>query len=162
MLYLIKEFGKENKEYLKIGKADNINKRIQQYNTDCAEFELIDSFEGSLPEEGLLHSFLDKYKVKGEWMEYNEEIILLWKLYKEIRPKIRESILQHENYIEKSWYDTQVEYYKSKTEEYKKVLEERENLLYKQQDLIEKLCNKYEEQIDILKNHIKTLQENNV
>jgi len=64
-------------------------------------------------------------------MEYNEEIILLWKLYKEIRPKIRESILQHENYIEKSWYDTQVEYYKSKTEEYKKVLEERENLLYK-------------------------------
>jgi len=28
MLYLIKEFGKENKEYLKIGKADNINKRI--------------------------------------------------------------------------------------------------------------------------------------
>jgi hypothetical protein len=28
MLYLIKEFGKENKEYLKIGKADNVNKRI--------------------------------------------------------------------------------------------------------------------------------------
>jgi len=28
MLYLIKEYGKNNKEYLKIGKADNVNKRI--------------------------------------------------------------------------------------------------------------------------------------
>lgn len=94
MLYLIKEFGKENKEYLKIGKADNINKRMQQYNTDCAEFELIDSFEGSLPEEGLLHSFLNKYKVKGEWMEYNEEIILLWKLYKEMKVFFNMKIIQ--------------------------------------------------------------------
>ena len=39
-------------------------------------------------------------------MEYNEEILLLWKLYKEIRPKVKESILQHEHYIERSWYDT--------------------------------------------------------
>jgi hypothetical protein len=29
MLYLIKEYGKNNKEYLKIGKADNVYKRIQ-------------------------------------------------------------------------------------------------------------------------------------
>lgn len=142
MLYLIKEYGKNNKEYLKIGKADNVNKRIQQYNTNCAEFELIDIFEGSIPEESLLHSFLEKYKIKGEWMEYNEEILLLWKLYKEIRPKIRESILQHENYIERSWYDTQLEYYKPKIKEYEKLLKEREELLYKQQDLIEKLYNK--------------------
>ena len=158
MLYLIKEYGKENKEYLKIGKADNVNKRMQQYNTNCAEFELIDTFEGSVPEESLLHSFLDKYKIKGEWMEYNEEILLLWKLYKELRPKIRESILQHEHYIERSWYDTQIAYYEPKIEEYKKLLKEREELLYKQQDLLEKLCNKYEEQINILKETIKTYQ----
>jgi hypothetical protein len=132
MLYLIKEYGKNNKEYLKIGKADNVNKRIQQYNTDCAEFELIDTFEGSIPDESLLHSFLEKYKIKGEWMEYNEEILLLWKLYKELRPKIRESILQHENYIERSWYDTQLEYYESKIKEYKNILEERGELLNKQ------------------------------
>jgi len=106
MLYLIKEYGRNNKEYLKIGKADNVDKRIQQYNTNCADFELIDTFEGSLPEENLLHSFLEKYKVKGEWMEYNEEILLLWKLYKEIRPKVKESILQHEHYIERNWYNT--------------------------------------------------------
>ena len=154
MLYLIKEYGKNGKEYLKIGKADNVNKRIQQYNTNCAEFELIDTFEGSIPEESLLHSFLEKYKIKGEWMEYNEEILLLWKLYKELRPKIRESILQHEHYIEGSWYDTQLEYYESKIKEYEK-------LLNKQQDLIEKLCNKYEEQISILKETIKTYQNKN-
>lgn len=158
MLYLIKEYGKNNREYLKIGKADDVNKRMQQYNTNCAEFELIDTFEGSLPEETLLHSFLDKYIIKGEWMEYNEEILLLWKLYKEIRPKVRESILQHENYIEKSWYDTQLEYYEPKIKEYEKLLKEREELLYKQQDLIEKLCNKYEEQISILNETIKTYQ----
>ena len=128
MLYLIKEFGKENKEYLKIGKADNINKRMQQYNTDCAEFELIDVFEGSLPEENLLHTILNKYKVKGEWMEYNEEIILLWKLYKELRPKVRESILQHENYIEKSWYDTQLNYYEDLIKQYKIKLEHYKNI----------------------------------
>ena len=158
MLYLIKEYGRNNKEYLKIGKADNVDKRIQQYNTNCADFELIDTFEGSLPEESLLHSFLEKYKVKGEWMEYNEEILLLWKLYKELRPKIRESILQHEHYIERSWYDTQLKYYEPKIKEYEKLLKEREELLYKQQDLIEKLCNKYEEQISILKETIKTYQ----
>lgn len=158
MLYLIKEYGKNNKEYLKIGKADNINKRIQQYNTNCAEFELIDTFEGSIPEESLLHSFLDKYIIKGEWMEYNEEILLLWKLYKEIRPKVKESILQYGNYIERSWYNTQLEYYESKIKEYEKLLKKREELLYKQQDLIEKLCNKYEEQISILKETIKTYQ----
>lgn len=152
MLYLIKEYGKNNKEYLKIGKADNIDKRIQQYNTNCAEFELIDSFEGSIPEESLLHSFLEKYKIKGEWMEYNEEILLLWKLYKEIRPKVKESILQHEHYIERSWYDTQVEYYESKFKEYK-------NLLLKQNNLTEKLCEKYDEQINILKETIKAYQE---
>ena len=64
MLYLIKEYGRNNKEYLKIGKADNVNKRIQQYNTNCAEFELIDTFEGSLPEENLLYSFLKKIQNK--------------------------------------------------------------------------------------------------
>lgn len=155
MLYLIKEYGKNNKEYLKIGKADNVNKRIQQYNTNCAEFELIDTFEGSLPEESLLHSFLDKYKIKGEWMEYNDEILLLWKLYKEIRPKVKESILQHEHYIEKSWYNTQVEYYESK-------LKEATNLTLKQNSITEKLCNKYEEQINILKEHLKIYQEKEI
>ena len=159
MLYLIKEFGRNNKEYLKIGKADNVNKRIQQYNTNCAEFELIDTFEGSIPEESLLHSFLEKYKIKGEWMEYNEEILLLWKLYKELRPKIRESIIQHEHYIERSWYDTKLEYYESKIKEYKNILKERENLLSKYHNLTKELCNKYEEQISILKERIKISSE---
>ena len=159
MLYLIKQYGKNSKEYLKIGKADNVNKRIQQYNTNCAEFELIDTFEGSIPEESLLHSFLEKYKIKGEWMEYNEEILLLWKLYKELRPKIRESILQHEHYVERSQYDTQLEYYESKIKEYKNILKEREDLLSKYSNLTTELCNKYEERINILEEKIKISQK---
>ncbi len=117
MLYLIKEYGKNNKEYLKIGKAHDVNKRIQQYNTNCAEFELIDTFEGSLPEESLLHSFLEKYKIRGEWMEYNNEILLLWKLYKEIRPKIKESILATGEFVEEELYNSQINYYQNKIEE---------------------------------------------
>lgn len=116
MLYLIKEYGKNNKEYLKIGKAHDVNKRMQQYNTNCAEFELIDTFEGSLPEESLLHSFLEKYKIKGEWMEYNDEILLLWKLYKEIRPKVKESILATGEFVEEELYNSQINYYKDKVE----------------------------------------------
>ena len=88
-------------------------------------------------------------------MEYNDEILLLWKLYKEIRPKIRECILQHEHYIDRSWYDTQVEYYESKLKEYNE-------LLLRQNNLTEKLCNKYEEQINILKEHLKIYQEKEV
>ena len=122
MLYLIKEYGGKIIK-IKIGKADNINKRMQQYNTDCAEFELIDTFEGSIPEENLLHSFLEKYKVKGEWMEYNEEIFLLWKLYKELRPKVKETILQHEHYVTENQYNTQIKYYKDLENQYKEKLE---------------------------------------
>ena len=151
MLYLIKEYGKNNKEYLKIGKADNVNKRIQQYNTDCAEFELIDTFEGSLPEESLLHSFLEKYKIKGEWMEYNEEILLLWKLYKELRPKIKESIFQYEQYVSKDKYNSEIEKYKSK---YIKC----NDLLLQYQELTPKLCSNYAQIIVQLKERITELE----
>ena len=152
MLYLIKEYGKNNKEYLKIGKADNVNKRIQQYNTNCAEFELIDTFEGSLPEETLLHSLLEKYKIKGEWMQYDEEIFLLWKLYKELRPKIKESIFQHEQYVSKDKYNSEIEKYKSK---YIKC----NDLLLQYQELIPKLCNNYAQIIVQLKEKIAELEK---
>lgn len=160
MLYLIKEYGRNNKEYLKIGKADNVDKRIQQYNTNCADFELIDTFEGSLPEESLLHSFLEKYKVKGEWMEYNEEILLLWKLYKEIRPKIKENILTTGEYIRKEFYDTQSKYYEEKIKEYKNEIYELKNYLTKY-DNLEKRINEipdiYSECLELLKYTLKII-----
>lgn len=154
MLYLIKEYGKNNKEYLKIGKADNVNKRIQQYNTNCAEFELIDTFEGSIPEESLLHSFLEKYKIKGEWMEYNDEILLLWKLYKEIRPKIKENIITTGEYIRKEFYDTQIEYYKNKIEEIEdKIKYLKDNYLEK----VLKFSQLYDESSDLLQFILKII-----
>ena len=91
MLYLIKEYGKE-KEYLKIGKADSIDNRIKQYDTHCAEFEVLDTFEGNTKEEKLLHTLLEDYTVKGEWMEYSEEILSLWKMYKHLYPIIKKSV----------------------------------------------------------------------
>lgn len=152
MLYLIKEFGRKNKEYLKIGKANNVDKRMQQYSTDCAEFELIDTFEGNLPEEALLHSLLEKYKIKGEWMKYDEEILLLWKLYKEIRPKIKESLLQYEQYISKDKYIFEIEKYKSKYIECN-------DLLSKYQELTPELCEKYDQIIAQLKEKIAELEK---
>ena len=160
MLYLIKEYGKNNKEYLKIGKADNVNKRIQQYNTNCAEFELIDTFEGSLPEESLLHSFLEKYKIKGEWMEYNDEILLLWKLYKEIRPKIKENIITTGEYIRKEFYDTQTKYYEEKIEEYKNEIYELKDCFNRYGDLekkIDEIPDTYSECLELLKFTLKII-----
>lgn len=153
MLYLIKEFGKNNKEYLKIGKADNIKNRIQQYNTNCAEFELIDTFEGSVPEENLLHSLLKKYIIKGEWMEYNEEILLMWKLYKELRPKIRECILQYEGYSTKEWLEQTEQYYKNKIEDYQEIIKTQRELIKQLKDICYTLMS--EEQ----KNKLKVLLE---
>lgn len=160
MLYLIKEYGRNNKEYLKIGKADNVDKRIQQYNTNCADFELIDTFEGSLPEENLLHSFLEKYKVKGEWMEYNDEILLLWKLYKKIRPKIKENIITTGEYIKKEFYDNQIKYYEDKIKEYKNTIHELQDCFNRYNNLekrIDDIPDTYLECLELLKFTLKII-----
>lgn len=105
MLYLIKEYGKE-KEYLKIGKADSIDNRIKQYDTHCAEFEVLDTFEGNTKEEKLLHTLLEDYTVKGEWMEYSEEILSLWKMYKHLYPIIKNSVPPQIKEVYPSDYET--------------------------------------------------------
>ena len=88
MLYLIKQYGK-NREFLKIGYSKNIEDRLKQYNTHSAETKLIDTFEGTQKEEAILQSILSKYIIHNEWMEYNDEIINLWKLYKVLYPELK-------------------------------------------------------------------------
>ena len=65
-------------------------------------------------------------------MEYNEEILLLWKLYKELRPKIKENILTTGEYIKKEFYDAQMKYYENKIEEIQNNIEYlKEDLSYR-------------------------------
>lgn len=81
MLYLIKEYGKEN-QYLKIGSSDNLKNRFKQYNTCCAEYEVLDTFEGSYEEESILRNVFKDLIVRNEWMLYDEKIISMWNGYK--------------------------------------------------------------------------------
>lgn len=85
-------------------------------------------------------------------MKYDEEILLLWKLYKEIRPKIKESLLQYEQYVSKDKYNFEIEKYKSKYIECN-------DLLLEYQELTPKLCNKYDQIIAQLKEEIAELKE---
>ena len=81
MLYLIKQFGKENK-YLKIGSSDNLKNRFKQYNTHCAEYEILDTFEGTSEEESILRNIFKDLLTRNEWMLYDEKIISMWNGYK--------------------------------------------------------------------------------
>lgn len=80
MLYLIKEFGKEN-TYLKIGYTQNLKERLKAYNTHSAEFELINSTEGDQDLESFSHKLLTNYNIKGEW--FKEDPVVVWELTKQ-------------------------------------------------------------------------------
>lgn len=82
MLYLIKEFGKEN-VYLKIGYTQNLEERLKAYNTHSAEFELIDSMEGDQDLESFSHKLLISYNIKGEWFKEDPMVYYVWELTKQ-------------------------------------------------------------------------------
>ena len=82
MLYLIEQYGNEGRKYLKIGSSGDIDKRIKQYDTHCAEFKVLDTFNGGGQQERLLQKVLSKYVSKNEFMTYDENIIETWKIYK--------------------------------------------------------------------------------
>ena len=88
MLYLIKEYGK-NKTYLKIGYTQNLEERLKAYNTHSAEFELVNSMEGSQELETFAHKLLADYNIKGEWVKEDPMVYYVWELTKQ-EYKIRE------------------------------------------------------------------------
>lgn len=82
MLYLIKEFGKEN-VYLKIGYTQNLEERLKAYNTHSAEFELVNSMEGGPELESFAHKLLTEYNIKGEWFKEDPMVYYVWELTKQ-------------------------------------------------------------------------------
>ena len=67
--YLVRSFN----NYYKIGKTNNIRKRLKQLETSNPEIELVgvsDEFS-----EEFLHKKFKKYRVKGEWFIFDDSII---------------------------------------------------------------------------------------
>lgn len=85
MLYLI-----ESGNFYKIGYAKDIKQRLKAYNTHNPNFNLIDYMEGDVQDEHTLHELCIDYKEKLEWFTKCPEILLIWKTYKKIIPKITE------------------------------------------------------------------------
>lgn len=88
MLYLIEQYGNEGRKYLKIGSSGDIDKRMKQYSTHCAEFKILDTFQGNDQQEHILQKLLNKYVFKNEFMIYNESIIETWNIYKTLYEKL--------------------------------------------------------------------------
>lgn len=76
MLYLI-----ESSNYIKIGYAKDVDKRIKQYETHNPKFNLIDATIGDLTDEAELHRNLKPYKYKNEWFYFNKDVIIIWLNY---------------------------------------------------------------------------------
>lgn len=132
MLYLIEQYGDEERKYLKIGSSGDIDKRIKQYDTHCAEFKVLDTFEGSGEQEHMLQKLLIKYVFKNKFMTYNESIIETWNIYKTLYEKISQT--------------------------YEKKLKEKDKKIFEMEDEIEEMTKKVEK-YKILSNYYKKLQE---
>lgn len=129
MLYLIKQYGR-NTTYLKIGYTQNLQERLKAYNTHNAEFELVNSMEGSQELETFAHKLLLEYNIKGEWFKEDPMVYYVWELTKQ-EYKIRDQenkIDKQEKTIKelKGSFDElskDLLYYKEKYEELKAKLE---------------------------------------
>lgn len=73
MVYLIAD---TERKYCKIGKSINPKERLGGIQTSSPlDLEIICTKEGSTNEEGYLHKKFQKYHIRGEWFQYNEEIV---------------------------------------------------------------------------------------
>lgn len=134
MLYLIEQYGDKGKKYLKIGSSRDIDKRIKQYSTHCAEFKVLDTFQGNDQEEHMLQKVLIQYIFKNEFMVYDESIIETWKIYKTLYEKINQM--------------------------YEKKLKEKDKKIFEMEDQIDNLSKQLKEQKNLIryyKKFVKTL-----
>ena len=132
MLYLIEQYGDKGRKYLKIGSSGDIDKRMKQYDTHCAEFKILDTFQGSGEQEHMLQKLLIRYVFKNEFMVYDESVIETWNAYKILYEKLNQT--------------------------FEKKLKEKDKKIFKMEDEIEDLT-KQIEKYKILVNHYKRLQE---
>lgn len=71
MIYLLR-----NNNFLKIGFAKDVQRRMKCYNTCSFGYQLLDVRDGDKQVEKLLHKMFRKYQVAKEWFEDNNYIIL--------------------------------------------------------------------------------------
>lgn len=76
MIYLI-----EDRDYLKIGYAEDVNKRIKQYKTHSLYPKLIKTKIGTVEDEKNLHQLCGQYWVSGEWFKNCPEILDIFNKY---------------------------------------------------------------------------------
>jgi hypothetical protein len=72
-------------KYFKIGKTNNLKKRVKQFRTSNIDIKLVAykySFD-AIKEEKFLHKIFSKYKIEYEWFKFNNiyEFSKLWLLY---------------------------------------------------------------------------------
>lgn len=70
MIYLLR-----NNNFLKIGFAKDVQRRMKCYNTCAFGYQLLDVRDGDKQVEKLLHRMFKKYQVAKEWFEDNDYII---------------------------------------------------------------------------------------
>ena len=77
MIYLLKGYGPKGLELLKIGYAEDVEKRLKQHLTSNPCIELLNTREGDYELESLFHGYYKKYSYQNrkEWFLYNQEIV---------------------------------------------------------------------------------------
>lgn len=76
MVYLI-----EDRDYLKIGYAEDVEKRIKQYKTHSLYPKLIKAKIGTVEDEKNLHQLCKLYWVTGEWFKNCSEVLNIFDAY---------------------------------------------------------------------------------
>lgn len=72
-VYFIQE---NNSKAIKIGKAVDPNTRLKQLQTGHPyELKILKVISGGYKEEKKLHKLFEKYRLAGEWFEYNDELM---------------------------------------------------------------------------------------
>lgn len=101
MIYLIK-----SGNYLKIGFAENVNKRMQCYITHNPDFELLDTKEGTTNDEKIIHKLCSPWLHRNEWFKDVPEVRKFWNDYQETTEyniiKLKEEIEALKNKLKNS------------------------------------------------------------
>jgi hypothetical protein len=73
MIYLIAD---TERKWCKIGHSNSPKERIKAIQTGCPfDVEIVNVVEGGCKEEKELHKLFKQYYIRGEWFQYNQEIV---------------------------------------------------------------------------------------
>lgn len=99
IVYLIQQ-----NKFLKIGFTTDLEKRLKDYQTHNANFELLYSIQGTRSLEKGLHNKFNHFRYNNEWFFYNDEIIDLFRKYSK-QNQYKSKIIKHFYDNLKPFYD---------------------------------------------------------